>query len=233
METSLRACKPSALLGLSFVVTLLGCFPTPRSPRIDPGLRLSASAVRLADQTRNERLQRTDYLAAIEVSYGFGDRLELGVPLGLYWEDGLGRTEARGEETRTLVLLPYLKLALLPTDSKTHLAASLQAAWFLPANVGIHVGRDLGSWEPYVGLTWIASGGPAGDDPVVTRYQEASQLMFAPKLGATWLGPGRPQLEAGWLVNHYREGAVYGDFGQPTQRRTLVDFFLGLRLGIG
>jgi hypothetical protein len=38
-----------------------------------------------------------------------------------------------------------------------------------------------------------------------------------------------PALEAGVLINHYQEGAVPGDFGQPTTPRTLVDFFVTAR----
>lgn len=35
------------------------------------------------------------------------------------------------------------------------------------------------------------------------------------------------------LINRYQEGAVWGDFGQPTVPRTLVDLFVGIRVGVG
>lgn len=102
-------------------------------------------------------------------------------------------------------------------------------AWFLPANVGLRYGRDFGAWEPHAGVSVIFSGGPAGDDPVVTRYQENGQMLLALAIGATWSSAG---IELGVLRNNYEEGAVYGDFGQPTRARTLYDVFVGARLRI-
>lgn len=220
--------KGRAVLQLAAILGLTGCLPTPQSARIDPGPRLAFSAVRLSDQHRDGRDQRTDYLTTVEFSYGVGHRYEIGLPLGLYSEGGV----AGRSGDRTFVLLPYAKLALLPDASRHHLAATMQFAYlaFVPANVGLHYSRDLGSWEPQVGLTWIPSSGPAGDSPLVTRYQQAGQLMLVPAIGITWPGAVQPMVQTGLLINRYEEGAAYGDFGQPARSRTLVDLFVSLQL---
>ena len=116
---------------------------------------------------------------------------------------------------------------MLPSGASDHLAAVLQGAWFAPANIGLRYGHDFGTWEPHAGLSLIFSGGPAGDDPFVTRYQEKGQLLLAFAVGATWSALG---VEVGVLRNRYEEGAVYGDFGQPTTTRTLYDLFVGGRV---
>jgi hypothetical protein len=79
----------------------------------------------------------------------------------------------------------------------------------------------------------MASGGPAGDDPFITRFQQKGQLLLVLSAGAQSHRPGLPAIEAGVLIDHYQEGAVYGDFGQPTTSRTLVDFFVTARVRVG
>jgi hypothetical protein len=210
-----------------------GCFPTFQSARIEPGFRIDASMVVLGDQQRSGEAQGIDGMLTVAPVYGFGERLELGLPVGIYWEEGIGRRGyATGTQSQNLVVLPYAKLALHEPTARDHLALIVQASGFLPGNIGVRYGRDLGKWEPQVGLTWIISGGPAGDDPVITRYQELDQSLFAASIGATWRGHGRPSIEVGVLRNSYREGAVYGDFGQETVPRTLYDLFVGIRAGL-
>jgi hypothetical protein len=213
---------------------LAACFPTMQTARIDPGFHLDGSVVVLGDQERNGEPQGTDIVAAIGPSYGFGDRFEVGVPVGLYLEEGLESLGSDwesefGTSPRQFVLWPYLKTALLPRGSRDHLALHVQGAWLVPANVGLRYGHDLGSWEPHAGITVIFSGGAAGDDPFVTRYQEEGQFLLALSAGASFDAPGRPAVEVGLLRNHYNEGAVYGDFGQPLTPRTLYDLYVGAR----
>jgi len=210
------------------------CFPTMQTARIDPGLHLDVGVTYLGDQVRNDEPQGVDLMAYVAPSLGIGDRFEIGLPIGVYLEEGLESLESDaleqfGQSPRMLVLWPYLKTALLPRDSRDHLAVIVQGAWFVPANVGVRYGRDLGSWEPYAGVSLIFSGGPAGDDPAVTRYQEAGQTIVTASVGATWETIGRPAVEVGLMRNHYREGAVYGDFGQPTTPRTLYDLYVAAR----
>ena len=207
------------------VLLLTACFPTMQTARIDPGLHLDAGVTRLGDQVRNGEPQGDDYLAYLAPSIGIGDRVEVGLPVGFYHQDGL--------DDRYALLMPYLKLALLPPASRDHLAVVAQGWLVLPANLGVVYGRDLGSWEPQMRVSWIFSGGPAGDDPFVTRYQEAGQSMVALAVGASWPTAGRPMVEVGLLRNRYREGARFGDFGQPTTPRTLYDLFVGVRVGVG
>jgi len=148
-------------------VLLGACFPTFQSPRIDPGFHVDAGITYIGDQVRNGEEQGPDIMAYLAPTVGFGDRVELGLPVGLYLEEGLkslvgSAFEEFGESPRTVVVWPYLKFALLPSGAPDHLALILQGAWFTPANVGLRYGRDLGSWEPHVGLSLIFSGGPAG-----------------------------------------------------------------------
>ncbi len=209
-----------------------GCFPTFQAARIDPGLHLDAGVAAIHDQVRDSQSQGPDYIGYLSPSFGFGDRLEIGVPVGAYLQNGFESQSSHGIRNSNPVVMPYIKAALLPTG-RDHLALTIQnTALALPANIGLQYGTDLGSWEPQVGATVIFSGGPAGDDPLVTRYQESGQFLLALSVGATWKGPERPALEIGVLRNHYRDGAVYGDFGQPTTPRTQYDLFVQFRIGI-
>jgi hypothetical protein len=184
---------------------------------------------------RNGEPQGPDYIAYVGPSLGIGDRVELGLPVGIYLEEGFASLgsdalEQFGTSPRSLLVLPYAKVALLPSESDDHLAAVVQGIFPPLFNAGLRYGRDLGWWEPHVGASVVFSGGPAGDDPFITRYQEKGQFLMTFAAGASWDTPGRPAVEVGILLNHYDEGAVYGDFGQPTTPRTLVDLYIGGRL---
>lgn len=217
----------------AFLLAITGaCFPTFQSARIEPGLRVDAGATMLADQVRNGVAQGDDYFLYAGPVYGFGRVVELGVPIGVYFEDGLTNDGPEiGAESRQLIPMPYIKVGMLDPGGRDHLAFIMQAAYFIPANVGLRYGRDLGRWTPQVGISWIFSAGPAGDDPFVPRYQEAGQSMVAISMGGTFHTTGRPSFEVGVLRNRYREGAVFGDFGQETVTRTLWDAYAGLRIG--
>ena len=199
------------------------CFPTFQSARIDPGPRVDVGVTYLGDQRRNDARQRPDYIYYLSPAFG-GRAIEVGIPIGFFYENGLA--------DQHLVLMPYLKVAMLSPGSRSHLALVMQTSLIAPANFGLYFGRDMGKWEPQAGLSVILSGGPAGDDPFITRYQEAGQSLLAFSLGATWNTRGRPGFDIGVLRNHYREGAVYGDFGQPTTPRTLYDLFVRARVGV-
>ena len=94
---------------------LLGaCFPTMHSARIDPGPRIAISVTRLNDQRRERRQQGTDYLTVLDVGYGIGKRLEVGAPFGAYWENGVGNSGEPLNEALYPVIMPYIKLGLLP-----------------------------------------------------------------------------------------------------------------------
>ncbi len=226
----------ASIPGAAVVAT--ACFPTLHTARIDPGLHVDAGVTVLGDQVRNGEAQGPDYIVYFAPSFSFGRRVEFGLPMGLYLEEGLASLEtdafARfGTDPRSIMLWPYLKFAMLPEDSPHHLAFVAQCAWIVPANIGVRYGRDLGTWEPYGGLSLIFSGGPAGDDPFIPRYQEARQTMLVLVAGATWNIVGQPTVEIGVLRNHYDEGAVYGDFGQPTMTQTLHDFVVAARFRFG
>jgi hypothetical protein len=222
--------RPASLpLAVALAGALSGCFPTLHNARVEPGLRLDAGFTYLADQPRGGEPQRHDGLATVTPAYGFGDRVEIGLPLGVYWEDGIGRSSyATGTQSAQVVLLPYAKVALLPRRSRDHLAAVVQAAGIFPGSVGLRYGRAQGGWEPHVGLTYIFSAGPAGDSPVVTRYQEPDQFLMAGSVGATVFGRVNAAVEAGVLLNSYRSNR---GFDMPPERVTHYDLFVGMRLG--
>ncbi len=223
------------ILAPAGALLLAGCFPTLHTARVDPGLHLDAGVAYVSDQERNGEPQGPDYIAYVGPSLGIGDRVELGLPVGIYLEEGFASLgsdalERFGTSPRSLLVVPYAKIALLPSESEDHLAAVVQGIFPPLFNAGLRYGRDLGSWEPHVGASVVFSGGPAGDDPFITRYQEAGQFLMTFAAGASWNTPGRPAVEVGILLNHYDEGAVYGDFGQPTTPRTLIDLYIGGRV---
>jgi hypothetical protein len=229
-----RGSRRSILL-LAATLLVAGCLPTLHTARIDPGFHLDAGVAYVSDQVRNGEPQGPDYVAYVGPSLGIGDRVELGLPVGIYLEEGFASLgsdalERFGTSPRSFMIWPYAKVALLPSESDHHLAAVAQGIFPPLLNVGLRYGRDLGSWEPHVGASFIFSGGPAGDDPFVTRYQEKGQFLMTFAVGASWDAPAQPAIEAGILLNHYDEGAVYGDFGQPTTPRTLVDLYIGGRV---
>lgn len=202
----LRRCTRGTLAMLTFLLN--GCLTTPQSARIDPGPRVDVIAVALSDQERSGQAQRSDYLLAFGVAYGLND-VELGVPAGLYWTEGLG-------EQPTVVFMPYVKVGLLPDRSATHLALSMQLAGFLPANFGVHLSRDLGSWEPYVGTTAILAARSS------YRYVAREESTILHTIGVTWLDrPRRPSLQAGV----WRNRSTIGE-----RRRSRYDLFVGLSL---
>jgi hypothetical protein len=232
--------KPPVRRGLAARIAVLplllgACFPTMQTPEVNPGFHLDAGAMVLGDQVRNGEPQGTDLFGWIAPSFGVTPDVEIGIPIGWYLEEGIkSLTDRRsfGTDPLTPVIMPYGKFALVnsPTDK---LAGVVQLGLHFLSSVSVLYGRDLGSWMPYGSVKWMASGGPAGDDPLITRYQESGQLLLIFSGGARWRGPGLPAIEVGVLLNHYREGALYGDFGQPTTPRTLVDLFMSARVRLG
>jgi hypothetical protein len=64
----------------------------------------------------------------------------------------------------------------------------------------------------------------------VTRYQEDDQSLWVLAAGGRVLEDPNLAFEVGVLRNAYDEGAVFGDFGQPTTRRALYDLFVATRV---
>ncbi len=203
---------------------LAGCFPTYQAARIDPGWHLDAGATWLHDQPRDGVAQGADLLFSATPSYGWDDRLEVGIPLVAYFE-GIGG----GAEDRYAWLMPYFKVGVLPTDSRSHLSASVQASLIGVSNLGLHFSREIGEWEPQVSIGYLPSGGPAGDDPLVTRFQQDDQSLLTFALGVNGRGPTRPTVQLGVLRNSYRDRSYLGPDGPTGDRRTLWDLFIAVR----
>lgn len=169
----------------------------------------------------------------LDVGYGVGHRLEIGAPFGVYWEDGFGNAGERFDEALYPVIMPYIKIGLLPDTSHHHLAVFGQSVFAAPAIVGIRYGLERSGWEPHIGLTWMVSAFPSGDSPLVTRYQQEDQFLYLLSAGVTWLGPGRPTVEAGVLSNRYRDPSRSSRVRNSLEFRTLYDFFVSIRVGLG
>lgn len=219
-------------LVLATGVATSACFPTFQGARIEPGLRLDAAITVLADQRRHDAPQGTDVISYLTPAYGFGHRFEIGVPVGIYAENGLFNSGPLNGDRNSIIAMPYLKLGLLGSDSPHHLAIIAQASLVLPANVGLRYGRDLGTWEPHVGFNYIFSGGQAGDDPTITRYQEKDQTMVAISAGATLNRARRVAVELGMLRNRYSDVVGFNSSGEIIQVRTFYDLYVGMRLNL-
>lgn len=230
--TRLRLCALYAAMAPGYFGA---CFPTMQTPEVTPGLHLDAGATVLSDQRRDGRSQGPDLFGWVAPSLGFGHVVEIGIPVGWYLEEGIRSVtdrQAFGNSPSQLVILPYGKFAFVDTPSQK-LAGVLQLGPTFVSSLSLLYGRDFQSWMPYGTVKWIKSGGPAGDDPFITRFQQKGQLLLVLSAGAQSRREGLPAIEAGVLIDHYQEGAVYGDFGQPTTPRTLVDFFLTARMRFG
>jgi hypothetical protein len=224
--------KTFQLIAVCGIASAAGCFPTFQTARIDPGFRLEASAIVLGDQPRHGVAQGNDIIAMLAPSYAFNRHVEIGVPVGLYAEEGLNSGELNGDKNAFLVM-PYLKFGFLPSESRHHLALILQSALILPANVGLRYGRDFGSWEPHIGANVIFSGGEAGDDPTITRYQERNQTMVAFSAGATVNRWRNAAFEIGVLRNQYEDVSLYPPGGGIQYSKfTYYDLFAGMRFNL-
>ncbi|MBL0171724.1 MAG: hypothetical protein IPP90_13565 [Gemmatimonadaceae bacterium] len=225
--------RVARITGCGLALGSTACFPTFHNARIDPGFRLDAGATTIRDQPRDNQPQPPDYLATVSPAVGFGHRLEVGVPIGVYMANGLRRQQGVYTE-RGMVVMPYAKLALLDATSRDHLAVFVQtSALIIPSIAGIRYGRDYGTWEPHAGLTVIQSGGPSGDDPVITRYQQLHQSLITLSVGATWMVAGYPGVEMGVLRNAYDENRFTAQGTLEPTRHTLYDIFVGLRVSTG
>ncbi len=216
----------------SCALACAACFPSFQTARIDPGFRLSASAVVLGDQPRHDTHQGTDIIGMISPSFAFGRRFEIGVPVGVYAENGLFNSGPLNGDKNAFIIMPYLKLALLESDSPNHLAVIAQSSAVLPANVGIRFGHNLGAWEPHVGLSWIFSGGEPGDDPTITRYQERNQLLLAWSVGATLNRARNTAIEIGVLRNRYDQSVGFNSSGSIYETQVWYDAYVGLRFNL-
>jgi len=207
------------------VLPVLGaCFPTMQTPTISPGPHLDEGLMALSDQTRGGVAQGWDMMAWVAPAYGTKE-LEVGVPVGIYYA-GAGNGSLNN---RSLIVLPYTKFALL-NGKRDKLTSVVQFGPTFVSSLGLLYGRDLGSWMPYGGLKWIASGGPSGDDPYITRYQQPGQLLLTLSAGAESDTPAHPAVELGILMNRYLESARPG---QPPVHHTYFDLFLSARLTLG
>jgi len=220
--------RPTPAWLLLAAVAAGGCFPLPQTAEVEPGFHVDGGLVVLADQRRNDREQGTDMIPWVAPTYGFGDGLEIGLPIGAYFEEGLDSRTGVGSRIEPLIGLSVKGRVF--ESGRHRLFFAGQTALVLPASAGLIYGYELDRWLPHVAVKRVFSWGPAGDDPLVTRYQEDGQSLWVFAAGGRVLEDPNLAFEVGVLRNAYDEGAVYGDFGQPTTRRTLYDLFVATRV---
>jgi hypothetical protein len=221
------------LLILAVGMVISGCFATLQSAKIRRGFHLTLTGSILSDQTRNGKPQGSDVIGFVSPSVGFGNTtgFEFGLPFGWYLEEGFASLDEDevltfGQEVKNFLVLPYLKVGF-NQDKKDKFAFVGQTSYIFPASLTFIYSHDFKGATPYVSLKRVFSGGPAGDDPMITRYQEHNQSIWAIALGVEWAVPLNPAIEVGMFRNSYEEGFVYGHFGGVGQKRVLYDFFLG------
>lgn len=211
----------------------MGCYATLQTADVQEGFHISAAGGVLTDQARNGREQGADLIFFITPSYGFGSEespgwVEVGLPIGMYLEEGfesIGEDAFGqfGQDPEQFLILPYVKLGLLPEGSN-RLALLGQSAFFVfPSSVTLIYSRDLTHHTPYLALKYIFSGGPAGDDPIITRYQQEDQVIWSLAAGNEFRTALHPTLELGILFNSFIDDG---------SRQTRVDVFLASRVGL-
>lgn len=194
-------------------VCLSACFPAMQTPEVVPGFHIDESAMVIGDHGRPSA-GPVDIMAWVGPAYGKGD-VEVGIPVGEYYAGS-----DNGVSSQRLIVIPYFKTQFLGKNGPDKLSAVVQFGAPVVSSIGVLYGRDLGTWTPYGGLKWMASGGPVGDDVFITRYQVGGQLLMVFTAGAEWHTSGHPTVETGMLMNH-------------TPAQTLFDLYLGFRLALG
>jgi hypothetical protein len=206
-------------------IVFSGCFTTLQTARVKKGLHLTVATGILTDQKRNDWSQGSDVIGLIAPSYGLVAKsvgFEFGIPIGSYLEEGF----SSDSYAREYLVLPYLKIGFNP-QKRDKVALVGQAALIIPTSLTLIYSHDFNHWTPYLSVKTIFSGGPAGDDPVVTRYQEHDQSIWVAALGVEWPVKSNPAIEIGMFRNSYEEGFVDGYFGGTGENRVLYDIFLG------
>lgn len=228
-DSILRNMTPNAIRWATATLALLvgACFPTFQSPRIEPGWHGDLGVVAIHDQDRETGEGGMEVLAYVSPAIGVSSSVEFGMALGLLSTDVM-------HDEPGLVFMPYAKVGILPPDGRDHLAISFQtSALFFPANLGVHYGRDLGSWEPQLSLTRLFGAGPSGDGGSATRYTEQNQSLWALGIGATWRARHRPGVMIGLLSNRYDDCCVrLADGTYGPERVHAVDLFVSGRFGL-
>jgi hypothetical protein len=173
------------------LVLCAGCLPTFQSPRIDPGWHWRAEAMGLSGKRVDSYTGGKDFMVTIDPAYGFGHRFELGIPFGVYGNQG---------STAYPAIMPYAKLALDDPTQPTRIALVAQ----FPGSIGAVVAHDLGRWEPHASVCLISSaGGQDSDLAFYSRYGQDDQSLVAATIGTTLNTPERPAIEIGLLRNSY------------------------------
>jgi len=207
-------------------------------------MHLTAGAGMLTDQARKGKAQGDDVSGFVSPTFGFGHTIgiELGIPFGWYFEDGLTMNGQPPvfpayfdyEDDREFQILPYVKIAS-NQQSKNKVAGIID-----PSSITFVYSHDFKHWAPYLSLKrWFLYGNPAIDDVPrkISRYQEDNQSIWSFAFGAELNIKFAPAFEIGILRNSYQELIVVRNNQQEIvrlmqggSRRVLHDFFIGFKI---
>lgn len=212
---------------LLLIAPMWGCFATLQTAEVKEGFHIAVGGGVLSDQERRGRAQGPDYIVVVAPSFSIGmgrdARLGINVPLVAYYEEGKFRP--LGSESAQLLLQPQLKLGLnqRKRDKFAILAEFMPILY--PGSLSVIYSHDFDGVTAYVVVKHIFTYGPAGDDPVITRYQQEDQAVWVFSAGTEFPVTPHPLLEAGMMINSFSEPHDGG-------ATRAIDFFVAARVGI-
>ncbi len=205
-----------------------GCFTTFQTARVKQGFHFTASAAILSDQMRDGKTQGHDVIAILTPNLGHIENnkgIEFGVSLGGILEEEFnssnsGSPQNFGQNVKEPLILPYLKVGF-NQNGRNKFAIVGQSAFILPSSLTFIYSYDYTRWTPYGSMKRMFPGGSAGDDPIVTRFQEKDQNIWVFGVGTEWQMPLNPGIEFGILRNSYNEDLQLTPFSTTTKRQVL------------
>ncbi|MEE2992940.1 MAG: hypothetical protein VX603_07185 [Gemmatimonadota bacterium] len=205
-----------------------GCFTTFQTARVKQGFHFTASSAILSDQMRDGKTRGHDVIATLTPSLGHIENnkgIEFGVSLGGYLEEGFnssnsGSPQNFGQNIKEPLIVPYLKVGF-NQNGRNKFAIVGQSAFILPSSLVFIYSYDYTRWTPYVSMKRMFSDGTAGDDPIVTRFQQKDQNIWVFGVGTEWQMPLNPGIEFGILRNTYNEALQLTPFSTTTKRQVL------------
>ena len=214
--------KRLLLVALSLI--FCGCFTTLQTAKVKQGFHLTAATGILTDQKRSHS-HGSDIVYSITPSYGFGHRIEVGVPVLWYRWDDVYSPWRMGEKRTEGMVLPYLKFAY--THQKNAVAIVGHAWLILPSSFTLIYSRSFDRWTPYFAVKSIFTADHPEELPdVIFRYQRNNQSIWVFSVGAEWHAKYNPVIELGLFRNSYQEYEPRGP------KRVLYDLPVGMGITV-
>ncbi len=205
-----------------------GRFTTFQTARVKQGFHFTPSSAILSDKMGDGKTQGHDVNAILTPGLGHIEkykRIEIVVSLGGYLEEEFnssnsGGPQIFGQNVKEPLIFPYLKVGF-KQNGRNKFAIVGQSAFMLPASLTFIYSYDFTRWTPYVSMKRVFSGGSAGDDPIVTRFQEKDPNIWVFGVGTECQMPLNPGIEFRILRNSYNEDLQLTPFSTTTKRQVL------------